>query len=176
MSLFLGASGLIGYNFIRDSLVKEWQQIAILRMERAAHQMDMRLHLPMQWMEAVAKAKNAEIQDWTLQQLKGEDGIEGVYLTWGKRVPVSAKVEKISAIEYFYPPGQETVGLRGELLDAANQPLGRLEALVSYKYLMKDMSMRLRAPNKCPPGVRGWMAHSPMAPAFLKERMPQEVA
>ncbi len=163
VALFMGASGLIGYNFIRDSLVKEWQQIAILRMERAAHQMDMRLHLPMQWMEAVAKAKNAEIQNWTLQQLKGEDGIEGVYLTWGKGVPVSAKVEKMSAIEYFYPPGQETVGLRGELLDAANQPLGRLEVLVSYKYLMKDIltSGWMQTQMACLVNVEGhYLAHS----------------
>ncbi len=36
MVLFLGASGVLGYVMIRDSLLKEWQEIAVLRMERAA--------------------------------------------------------------------------------------------------------------------------------------------
>jgi adenylate cyclase len=166
VALFLGASGFIGYKYIRESLVKEWQEIAVLRMERAAHQMDMRLHLTMQWMEAFAKARNPEIQEWTLQQLKDQKGVEGVYLTWAKPRPgeaATAKVEKMSAIEYFYPPGQKTVGLRGELLDPANQPLGRLEVIVSYKYLMADIltSGWMQAQMACLVNVEGhYLAHS----------------
>jgi adenylate cyclase len=164
--LFLGASGFIGYHYIRDSLVKEWQQIAVLRLERAAHQMDMRLRLPRQWMEAYAKAGNKEIEDWTLQQLKKQEGVEGVYLTWAKArpgEPEPGKVLRMSVIEYFYPPGQKTVGLRGELLDAANQPVGRLEVLVSYQYLMHDIiaSGWMQAQMACLVNVEGhYLAHS----------------
>ncbi len=166
VALFLGASGFIGYKYIRESLVKEWQEIAVLRMERAAHQMDMRLHLTRQWMEAFAKAGNPEIQGWTLQQLKGQKGVEGVYLSWAKPQPGEAatvKVEKLSAIEYFYPPSQKTVGLRGELLDAANRPLGRLEVLVSYQYLMQGIltSGWMTAQMACLVNVEGhYLAHS----------------
>jgi HAMP domain-containing protein len=45
----------------------------------------------------------------------------------------------MSPINYFYPPDKKTVGLRGELLDQAGRPLGRLEVLVSYDYLIKDI-------------------------------------
>jgi hypothetical protein len=43
--------GVFGYRFIQGLLFKDWQEIAILRLERAAHQLDMRLHGQMQWME-----------------------------------------------------------------------------------------------------------------------------
>jgi len=164
--LFLGASGLIGYKYIRDSLVREWQQVAVLRLERAAHQMDMRLHLTSQWMEAYARAGNAEIQDWTLKQLKQQEGVEGVYLTWTKVQPgasTARKVVRMAPIEYFYPAGRKTVGLRGELLDAENQAVGRLEVLVSYQYLMHDIlsSGWMQAQMACLVNVQGhYLAHS----------------
>ena len=47
--------GAVGYLYIRASLFKEWQEAAILRLERAAHSMDMRLSEPIQWMENFAK-------------------------------------------------------------------------------------------------------------------------
>ena len=56
VTLFLLAIGVFGYRFIQGLLFKDWQEIAILRLERAAHQMDMRLHGQMQWMEIFALA------------------------------------------------------------------------------------------------------------------------
>ena len=43
VTLFLMILGVFGYRFIQGILFKEWQEIAILRLERAAHQMDMKL-------------------------------------------------------------------------------------------------------------------------------------
>ena len=56
VTLFLIILGVFGYRFIQGILFKEWQEIAILRLERAAHQMDMKLHEQMEWMEAFARA------------------------------------------------------------------------------------------------------------------------
>ena len=44
LTLFLLGFGFFGYRFIQAILFKEWQEIAILRLKRAAHQMDMKLH------------------------------------------------------------------------------------------------------------------------------------
>jgi hypothetical protein len=44
VTLFVLVIGVFGYRFIQGILFKEWQEIAILRLERAAHQIDMRLH------------------------------------------------------------------------------------------------------------------------------------
>ena len=45
----------------------------------------------------------------------------------------------MSPIGYFYPSDGKTVGLRGELLDQAGRPLGRLEVFMKYDYLMQDI-------------------------------------
>ncbi|MCL4500769.1 MAG: adenylate/guanylate cyclase domain-containing protein [Deltaproteobacteria bacterium] len=149
VTLFLLVIGVFGYSFIHDLLHKEWQEVAILRLERAAHQMDMKLHGYMEWMAAFARAgqnpKGEEIQRWLLGQIKLQPGVRQVDLAWenaaaskGRRT-VPDRSAKISNIGYFYPPGGKTVGLRGELQDQDGKPLGRLEVILSYQYLMEDV-------------------------------------
>ncbi len=74
VAVFLSAMGAVGYVYIRDSLFKEWQEAAILRLERAAHSMDMRLSEPIQWMQNFARTgsgqKAEDNQKWILQQLR----------------------------------------------------------------------------------------------------------
>jgi adenylate cyclase len=139
--LVLLVLGVVGYRFIHDILLKEWQEIAILRLERAAHQMDMKLREQMAWMEGFARAgqdsQGKEIQRWLLQQEKAQPDVRQVYLTWKKEArPRSAE---LSAVGFFYPSEGKTVGLRAELLDQAGRPVGRLKVLLSYAYLMKDI-------------------------------------
>jgi adenylate cyclase len=149
VTLFLLVIGVFGYRFIQGLLFKDWQEIAILRLERAAHQLDMRLHGQMQWMETFARAgqdpQGQEIQRWLLQQIKSQPGVSQVNLTWEKaamsngRATVPNRSAEMSPIGYFYPPDAKTVGLRGELLDQVGKPLGRFEVLLNYDYLMQDI-------------------------------------
>ena len=78
LTLFLLGFGFFGYRFIHGILFKEWREIAILRLGRAAHQMDMKLHEQMEWMEAFARAgqdsQGKEVQRWLLQQMKAQPG------------------------------------------------------------------------------------------------------
>jgi adenylate cyclase len=149
LTLFLLGFGFFGYRFIQGILVKEWREIAILRLERAAHQMDMILHRQIGRMESFARAgqdsQGEDIQRWLLQQMKAQPGVHQVNLTW-KRAAVSTsstdtrhRSAKLSPIGFFYPSDGKTVGLRAELLDEAGRPLGRLEVLLSYDYLMRDI-------------------------------------
>jgi len=148
LTLFLLGFGFFGYRFIQGLLFKEWGESAILRLERAAHQMDMKLHELMEGMEAFARAgqdsQGREIQRWLLQRLQTQPGVPKVSLTWkkteGNKTPATARPRsaELSPIEFFYPRDGKTVGLRGELLDQNGRPLGRLEVFVSYDYLMQN--------------------------------------
>jgi adenylate cyclase len=148
VTVLLLVIGVSGYRFLHGLLFKEWQEIAILRLERAAHRMDMKLQEPMGLMKAFARSgsdpRGQEIQPWLLQQLKAQPGVRQVYLTWRKTADgqVSAdnqdRLATLSPIDFFYPVGDNTVGLRGDLLDRAGNPLGRLEVLLSYDYLLQD--------------------------------------
>jgi adenylate cyclase len=173
VTLFLMILGVFGYRFIQGILFKEWQEIAILRLERAAHQMDMKLHEQMEWMEAFARAgkdsQGAEIQRWLLQQIKSQAGVSHVSLNWdkitdnGEVKPARDRSAGMSPIQYFYPPDNKTVGLRGELLDQEGRPLGRLEVVVSYDYLMKEILSEgwMQAQMACLVSDEGhYLAHS----------------
>ncbi len=153
--IFLGAMGTVGYVYIRDSLYREWQQAATLRLERAAHSMEMRLSGPLQWMQDFAKTGSGqsaeENQRWILQQLRQLPGVSLVTLTWGTGPgnetfdesgpwpEAAARVARVSPPEYLYPPGQGVVGLQSQLLDAGGRPLGQLAVFVKFDYLMADV-------------------------------------
>ncbi len=138
VALFLGVSGILGYFSIRATLVKEWREIAVLRLERAAHQMDMRLHLIQEWMEAYAAADQEPIRAWVIQKLREHPGVTRVQATW-RQAPAGKKAVRMSPVVYDFPPGQETVGLRGQLLDQAGQPLGHIEVVIASDYLMQGI-------------------------------------
>jgi adenylate cyclase len=149
VTVFLLITGALGYRFIQGLLFREWQEVAILRLERAAHLMDMRLESQIRWMESFAQAgldpHGTDIQKWLLQLVKSQPGVTQVKLLRAGTDEVMALTAmpagsaSLSGIRYFFPPGGMTVGLRGELLDKAGKPLGRLEVVLSYDYLMEEV-------------------------------------
>ena len=122
VTLFLLVIGAFGYRFIQGILFKQWQEIAILRLARAAHQMDMRLHKQIQSMESFARAgqdpHGPEIQGWLLEQMKSQPGVTQVKLLGDKAggalgpTALPARSASLSAVEYFFPPDGTTVGLQ----------------------------------------------------------------
>jgi class 3 adenylate cyclase len=154
MAIFLLSIGVAGYFYIRGSLYLEWQEAAILRLERAAHQMDMRLNEPLQWIQALANTggdrRGTDNQNWILKKLREQPGVDRVALTWQEPPPGGAgapqedrgggglapRVAKVSPLQFFYPSDHKTVGLRTTLLNEAGQPLGRLEVTMKLDYLM----------------------------------------
>ncbi len=81
-----GRPGLFLYP---GSLYKEWQNSAILRLERAAHSMDMRLSEPLQWMQNFAQPGRGQPGEdhhkWIMQHLRQLPGVSQVELTWESR-------------------------------------------------------------------------------------------
>ena len=46
VAALLISMGIIGFVYARNSLLKEWREAAVLKLQRAAHQVDMRLSRP----------------------------------------------------------------------------------------------------------------------------------
>jgi adenylate cyclase len=153
VAVFLAAIGVGGYFYIRDTLYQQWQEAAILRLERAAHEMEMRLNKPLQWIKALANTggdrRDSTNQEFALKKLREEPGVSRVILKWegepaaepGEMCmgPMAPRVVKVTPPRYFYPSDHQTVGLRSDLLDASGQPLGRLEVWLKTNYLMKGI-------------------------------------
>jgi adenylate cyclase len=152
-ALLLIGFGLVGFLYARHNLLEEWREAAILRLERAAHQLDMRLSTPLNWIDIFGKSTVAgspkDAQDWILGQIRGLEGVKEVELIWQEEhrekpdaprtgsppcCPVGA-----TAPRFLYEKGQETVTLETSLLDKDGEALGRLRVKISFDYLMQDI-------------------------------------
>ena len=94
VAVFLVGIGVAGYFYIRGTLYGEWQEAAILRLERAAHYMDMRLNAPLQWIQSLANTggdrQGTDNQNWILQKLREQPGVSQVSLEWQEPRPGGA--------------------------------------------------------------------------------------
>jgi sigma-B regulation protein RsbU (phosphoserine phosphatase) len=83
-ALLLGM-GIVGFIYARNSLLTQWSEAAILKLQRAAHEVDMRLNRPLQWLEMYNRTGgehfDEHIQEWILEQLGQVEGVERVSLT-----------------------------------------------------------------------------------------------
>jgi adenylate cyclase len=151
-ALFLIGAGIAGYVSIKKSLLDEWQKVAILRLARAAHEMDMRLSQSKHWLalfaQEAAKPHQKEVLDWILEQLAREASVRQVKVVWGSPKNLASRpattdkfqeVKKVSPPRYFYPPGYESVGLESDLLSEHGKLLGKLEVLLKLPYLMENI-------------------------------------
>ena len=144
--LFLTGAGVLGYVYIRQALLKEWREAATLRLERAAHLMDMRLLKTKEWLELLVEAQsstgNRDTQTCVLKLLRDQPGVTQVKMTWKnpeEAATAPGRLVKLSPIRYFYPPDQKNIGLRADLMDPQGQALGTIEVLLKISYLMKDV-------------------------------------
>ncbi len=83
-TLLLGI-GLAGFFYARAMLLDEWSEASILKLQRAAHQVDMRLGRYKDWLQmyrdAVRQGNSGFAQNWVLARLKGLGGVADVRLT-----------------------------------------------------------------------------------------------
>jgi hypothetical protein len=99
VAFLLLVMGAIGFFFAREAILDQWKEASILKLEQAAHQLDMRLSKPKDWIEMFNKTTNSRgsyaIQQWILQEWRNMDGVASVNLRWTERGNGPANVETI---------------------------------------------------------------------------------
>ncbi|UCE81661.1 MAG: SpoIIE family protein phosphatase [Deltaproteobacteria bacterium] len=82
-ALLLGM-GIVGFFYARKNLLTQWREAAVLKLQRAAHDVDMRLSLPREWLELYNKTGGEHFsehtQEWIIEQLRQQKGVERVQL------------------------------------------------------------------------------------------------
>ncbi len=163
VALLLVVTGFFGFLYARQSLLDEWQEAAILKLQRAAHYIDMRLGGPISWIEMFYKTAGSRgefaIQEWVLRQIKGSEGVTDVSLRWAggksKHRPIirhgvhmgrlsmmhfhRASISEVTPPRYNAETGQKTVTLISDLKDKTGLTVGRLEVGIGFDYLMQDI-------------------------------------
>jgi sigma-B regulation protein RsbU (phosphoserine phosphatase) len=82
--LLLIGMGATGYSYARDSLFSQWREAAILKLQRAAHTVDMKLSRITEWIRMFHQARQSSKHhlkhEWIIEQLEQLDGVARVNL------------------------------------------------------------------------------------------------
>ncbi|RJR31351.1 MAG: adenylate/guanylate cyclase domain-containing protein [Desulfobacteraceae bacterium] len=165
VAVLLFGTGFLGFIYARGILLSEWREGAILKLERAAHHIEMRLTQPMQWIRmfhGTAEGSGGSMaQEWLIDQLVRMEGVAKVDLQWSQDSAQSQRAEgpgggrgqgrgrmmrfHRAAISEITPPrldaesGRKTVDLISELKNESGETIGILRVSLGFDYLMQDI-------------------------------------
>jgi class 3 adenylate cyclase len=158
--------GLWGFIYARQVMLNQWREAAVGKLRWAAHNIDMRLKRPIEWIEMFHKTggNRAEyaLQNWILDQLHELDGVTKVQLRWldqgsgrgmmrmrpGMHLHMGSqrmmhfhrgRIAEVTPPTYDTQAGHETVSLVSILKDESGTEVGNLEVGVRFDYLMEDI-------------------------------------
>jgi class 3 adenylate cyclase len=162
-SLILAAVGFVGFLFARNIMLDSWQEAAILKLQRAAHHIDMRLSLPIEWIQLFHQSGGVggsfATPKWILDHLRSLEGVAKVELKWKDQKMIEiperrmgrgmrgagmmrfhrGRISEITNPKFDAQIGQETVNLVSQLKNEAGQVIGALTVSVRFDYLMQDI-------------------------------------
>lgn len=161
-SFLVEFTGLI---YARDNLLAQWSEASLLKLQRAANQIDLRLANIREWLdlykEAVAGISPRPIQEWILAELKRQDGVLRVELKWlgyreNRAAPAAGSRQAEARAGSGTAPGRyrhlrltpprydsilehETLSLISDIRDENDTHLGSIEVVVSFDGLVEGM-------------------------------------
>jgi hypothetical protein len=166
-ALVLFAMGFLGFLYARGIMLNQWREAAILRLERAAHHIDMRLTKPIMRIKMLQKAADQQemlnVQAWIIDRLRELDGVSRVDLKGLEEKAVEMKMPgrgmgrgmgsnrasmmrfhrarfaEVTSPVYDAQAGEETVSLNSTLEDEDGAKVGELKVSVRFEYLMQDL-------------------------------------
>jgi len=119
VALLLLGMGFAGFIYARSSLLAQWREAAILKLQRAAHSVDMRLDRTKKWIGVLDVAGGSQDPDhvysWVVDQLEKSEGVARVDLKW-----IDKGVETSGASNHFRPMDQ----MRGRMGQMGGMPQG----------------------------------------------------
>ncbi len=118
VAALLLSMGAAGFFYARTKLLDQWGEAAMLRLERAAHQVDMRLAMPKIWLDlyrrTFSKPYAGWVQDDIIEQLKAVDGVIRVTLDRVRKSgPSSAPVPDYAGPASQLFPESSHTGMHG---------------------------------------------------------------
>ena len=86
VALLLIVMGFVGFIYARNILLSQWREASVLKLQRAAHQVDMRLMRVKDWIRIFQQTSDNRdsfaLNILAIEQLKRQEGVEQVHLTW----------------------------------------------------------------------------------------------
>jgi sigma-B regulation protein RsbU (phosphoserine phosphatase) len=152
VAVLLIGMGVVGFIYARDSLLAQWGEAATLKLQRAAHEVDMRLSRAKEWLKMFHTTGDNPYalyyHDLIIEQLQGLEGVTRVNIKWasGRRplevekrglIPfMETAVFHITAPRYDSLVKNETISLISDLKTETGRTVGQLEVVIRFDYLI----------------------------------------
>jgi sigma-B regulation protein RsbU (phosphoserine phosphatase) len=152
VALLLAGMGIAGFVYARNSLITEWGEAANLKLQRAAHQVDMRLGRAKEWLKMFHTSDenpySGYVHELVVEQLKKIDGVARVDVKWtdsrrslevAKRglVPsLESSHFEVTAPRYDEIIENKTISLVSDLKTKTGRTIGKLEVVLRFEYLI----------------------------------------
>ena len=161
--LTIFAGGVVSFIYTRNIMLNQWNESAVLKLQRAAHNLEMLVLKPIELLNAFYMStyfqNNSKTKKEIIKSLSALEGVVRVRFTplqqnkkndpWpdysmymgmnGQMQMQKGRILKITEPEYDTDAGQETVKLILPLSDTSNQIVGNIQITMSFKYLLKDI-------------------------------------
>jgi sigma-B regulation protein RsbU (phosphoserine phosphatase) len=170
VALLLIVMGFAGFIYARNILLSQWREASVLKLQRAAHQVDMRLGRVKDWIRIFHQTSDNRdsfaLNILAIGKLKLQEGVEHVHLTWNNnpvpsanlsgsrmsaRMPMGTgrpmrmrrfhggRIREITSPKFDEASDLETVSLISDLNDESGQSIGRLEVVLDFGMLIKNV-------------------------------------
>ncbi len=152
VAILLAGMGIAGFIYARNILITEWGEAATLKLQRAAHNVDMRLGRAKEWLKMFHTTGDnpyaGYVHELVIKQLEELDGVTRVNLTWtdARRPLEVAKrglipLRKGSSLQVTLPRydslvANKTVALVSDLKYETGRTVGKLEVVLNFDYLI----------------------------------------
>ncbi|WP_232367177.1 adenylate/guanylate cyclase domain-containing protein [Desulfocicer vacuolatum] len=155
--------GVASFLYTRDAMIEQWKESAVLKLQRAAHLIEMRMLRPVELIELMYKTipsgQSPLFNEMVTLALEDLDGVVKVTFSYaGKKSPLPMKtftgmpwkqmrayrhsrVVAVSHPEYDADAAGTTFTLLLNLLDDQKQMVGRLELTMRFSALMDDLHL-----------------------------------
>ena len=125
VALLLFLMGMIGFVFARNSLLTQWQEAAVLKLQRAAHHADMRLIEPKEWLElfsgTIGRPGASAAQQVIIERLQAMEGVAYVNLTWDDAAAAGIQTGRGGGQMQGQMGGGQPMGMRSTRMARARQ-------------------------------------------------------
>ena len=151
-----------GFIFVRNLLLKQWGETAIVKLQRTAHLIDMELRRPKELLLLLQSAEDADVNrqifTYIVQELEKLDGVVGVKVDWPKNdfsrengsgmvmnpaMPMMHHYRleqfEVGSPKYDNKLKNRTVSLVSELKNNGDKVVGRVEVVISFDSLIDQI-------------------------------------
>ena len=138
VALLMFLIGFAGFFYARNLILSQWQEAAVLKLQRAAHQVDMQLARVKELIgifhQTPGRLNDSRLQYWAIELLERQTVVDHVHLTWENGSSAQYELTKRQRQLEGHSPGKRHPGLTGRRMRMRRFHSGRIREITPPRF------------------------------------------